>query len=164
VSDLQVLLSRLTRRDRVLLAMLACSLGMSWALTSELSAGAVIPGWFVPDSYVNVTGADGYMYTETIPGFIGAPIFLPGSIGYENASDHPARFGVAAAIFSILASAWFADRRLQILGGLILVVTTAMTAGLGFAQAGSSIGWIAGTALIALEMPAIRARLPSCLH
>ena len=100
------------------------------------------------------------MHTEVTPGFLAAPIFLPGFTDYTPATEHPARFGVAAAILFIFASAWYRQRRLQVIGGVILIITTALTSGLGFHAAGSSIGWLAGFALIAFESPAIRARLP----
>jgi MFS superfamily sulfate permease-like transporter len=143
-----------------MLVALAASVGMSWAISPNYSSGTTIPGWYVPDSYVNVTDADGWMSTEVIPGFVGAPIFLPGTTTFESATDHPARFGVFAAILAILASAWFNNRRLQVIGGLVLIVTTAMTSGLGLQASGSSIGWLAGLLLIVLEMPAIKTRLP----
>ncbi len=160
MSDLRLIFGRVTQRDWLILIALVASLGMNWATASYYSPGTTIPGYFVPDSYVNVTGADGYMYTETIPGFVGAPIFLPGLMNYTPATDHPARFGVAAAILFIFASAWYRRRSLQVIGGVLLIITTALTSGLGFSAPGSSVGWLVGFALIAFETPAIRARLP----
>ena len=49
MSDLNLILRRLQRRDWLMLLALVASLGMNWAITTQTTPGTVIPGWYVPD-------------------------------------------------------------------------------------------------------------------
>ncbi len=97
----------------------AISFGMQWGMTK--SGDEVIPGFYVPDSYV-VNYGEGVV--DTIPGFVGAPIFLPGYNIALSGYDMPARVWLVTAL--ILAGLALRTGRRRLLGGAALMLVVAV--------------------------------------
>lgn len=103
---------RAQRWAAVPLVILAVSMGLTWDTTS--SAGGMIPGYYVPDSYVTVYDSDGWASTETIPGWVGAPIFTPGALQDLPGYATPARVWLICAMALGVAAIVRGRRRLML--------------------------------------------------
>lgn len=84
---------RTVRLAVVGLVLTASSLGMHWATST--TSGGVIPGYYVPDSYV-IQWGEGTV--DTVPGFVGAPIFTQGTSYDLSGAETPARLWLVCAL------------------------------------------------------------------
>jgi hypothetical protein len=129
-------------------AALVLSFGLPWHLNAG-SAGAVIPGYYVPGGCYIDYDIDGFGTSICDPGFVGAPIFLAGTDGTAiSGRSHPARFGLAAAVVSLLLAHHFRQRRWLALGGLAVIVIGVPSAGLTSITTGTVLGLGAAVAMV----------------
>jgi hypothetical protein len=124
------------------------SLGLPWVITNGTSS-SMIPGWFTPGFCRTVVGYDGWSSMECDPGFVGAPIFLPGSQGSTGAGAETAgRFGIVAALASILFATRSGKRKILGYGAIALLWTAALSTGVGGMTSGVLVAWIAAAILL----------------
>jgi hypothetical protein len=109
----------------------------------------MIPGWYNPGLCRTVVGYDGWSSMECDTGFVAAPIFLPGSTGSTGAgAETTGRFGIAAALGSILFASRTRNRKLLGYGGFALLWTAALSTGAGGITSGVLVAWIASAILL----------------
>ncbi len=124
------------------------SLGLPWVITNGTSS-TMIPGWYTPGFCRTVVGWDGWSSMECDPGFVGAPIFLPGSQGSTGAGSETAgRFGIVAALVSILFATRSGNRKLLGYGAIALLWSAALSTGTGGMTSGVLVAWIASAILL----------------
>jgi hypothetical protein len=129
-------------------ALCVMSLGLPWIITNGTSSN-LIPGYFVPGFCRTVVGYDGWSSMECDPGFVGAPIFLPGSTGSTGAgAETTGRFGIVAALVSMLFTMRTGNRKLLGYGGLGLLWTAALSTGTGGMTSGVLVAWMASGVLL----------------
>jgi len=131
-------------------ALLVLSLGLPWghALTWHT---VFHPGWYVAGLCRSVQTWDGWYESVCEPGTAGASWTGAEAGGTEPVAGarHGGRFGVAAGLATIVL-AWRRRRpRLLWLAAVVIAVFTVLTAGLGFASAGSGAAWLAAALLAA---------------
>ncbi|MBK8077836.1 MAG: hypothetical protein IPK24_20335 [Kineosporiaceae bacterium] len=93
MSALTTLPLRTVRLAALGLVLTATSLGLHWATST--TSGGVIPGYYVPDSYV-IQWDEGTV--DTVPGFVGAPIFTQGTSYDLSGAETPARLWLVCAL------------------------------------------------------------------
>jgi hypothetical protein len=124
------------------------SFGLPWIITNGTSS-SLIPGWFTPGFCTTSVGYDGWSSMSCDPGFVGAPIFLPGSQGSTGAgAETTGRFGLAAALVSILFASRTGNRKMLGYGGLALLWTAALSTGTGGITSGVLVAWVASGILL----------------
>jgi hypothetical protein len=129
-------------------ALCVMSLGLPWVITNGTSS-TLIPGWYTPGFCRTVVGYDGWSSMECDPGFVGAPIFLPGSTGSTGAGAETAgRFGIVAALASILFAIRSGTRRVLGYGGIALLWTAGLSTGVGGMTSGVLVAWMAAAILL----------------
>ena len=133
---------------RVAGALCVLSLGLPWVITNGTSSN-LIPGWYNPGFCRTVVGYDGWSSMECDAGTIGAPILVPGTQGSTGAgAETTGRFGIAAALVSMLFSKRTGNRKLLGFGGLALLWTAALSTGVGGVTSGVFVAWIASAILL----------------
>jgi hypothetical protein len=133
-------------------AALVLSFGLPWRLNAG-TPGAVIPGYYVPGGCYIVYDIDGFGTTVCDPGVVGAPIFLDGTDGTAiSGRTHPARFGLTAALVSLLLAHHVKQRRWLTFGGLALIVISVPSAGLTSITAGTVLGLGAAVAMVVIGL------------
>lgn len=128
-------------------ALLLLALGLPWS-TSTAWHSTFHPGRFFPGPCSITQIAADYQVFSCIPvvqtdGWLeSTPQTRP-----VHGAQHGGRFGVVAGLV-LLAIGWHTRRpRHLLLAGVVVAVGTVLTAGLGFASAGSSAVWIAAACL-----------------
>jgi hypothetical protein len=140
-------------------AALLLALGLPWNINTGTD-DYIIPGYYVPGYCTTVYDADGYATTECDPGFVGAPIFGFGTDGsFTSGSQHPARFGLVAALVALVVAWRTRERRWLLAGGLVLLIVAVPTAGLTSLTSGAMVGFAAAAALVLTGLGVRRAPL-----
>jgi len=135
-------------------ALLVLSLGLPWGHALKWRT-VFHPGGYVAGLCRSVQTWDGWYESVCEPGTAGASWLGTQASGTEQVpgARHGGRFGVVAGLVTI-ALAWRRRRpRLLWLAAAVVAVSTVLTAGLGFASAGSAAAWLAA-ALLAAPGPA----------
>jgi hypothetical protein len=129
-------------------ALCVMSLGLPWVITNGTSS-TLIPGWYVPGFCRTVTGYDGWSSMECDPGFVGAPILNPGTTGSTGSGAETAgRFGIVAALASILFASRSGKRKFLSYGGIALLWTAGLSTGVGAMTSGVLVAWMAAAILL----------------
>jgi hypothetical protein len=124
------------------------SFGLPWIITNGTSS-SLIPGWFTPGFCSTSIGYDGWSSMSCDPGFVGAPMFIPGSQGSTGAgAQTTGRFGIAAALVSLFLSRQTGNRKLLGYGGFALLWTAALSTGTGGITSGVLVAWMASGILL----------------
>jgi hypothetical protein len=134
------------------IAAIACalvvSLGLPWGFQGG-TASSIIPGYYTPGFCTTVYDNDGYAFTECSPGWVGAPIFMPGVSGaYTPGAKHAARFGIAFGLVACALALRKGRRRILLVAGIVLFAVSVPTAGLVTASSGALIGYVAAGAMV----------------
>jgi hypothetical protein len=129
-------------------ALCVMSLGLPWVITNGTSSN-MIPGWYTPGLCRSVVGYDGWSSMECDPGFVGAPIFLPGTTGSTGAgAETSGRFGIVAALASILFAYRSLNRKILGYGAIALLWAAGLSTGVGGMTSGVLVAWMAAVILL----------------
>jgi hypothetical protein len=133
---------------KVAAALCVMSLGLPWVITNGTSS-TLIPGWYVPGFCRTVVGYDGWSSMECDPGFVGVPILNPGTTGSTGSGAETAgRFGIVAALVSILFASRTGKRTCLGYGGVALLWVAGLSTGVGGLTSGVLVAWIAAAILL----------------
>lgn len=142
----------LRSRHVVLLLMLAASLGLPWAYSARTETGTTrIPGYLVPSSCRSAMDNQGVLALECTPGTVAPDMLMPMPQridGVVYGHQHEGRFGVACALLLLVAGARRRSVPLERAAGLVLLISTTLTAGLGFHAAGVALASCAALGLV----------------
>jgi hypothetical protein len=128
--------------------LLVLSLGLPWVFTQGTSS-TYLPGWYSPGFCRTVVGWDGWSSMECDPGFVGAGMVVPGTQGSTGSGrEHTGRFGITAALASVVVAARTGRRRVLAYGAGALLLTTGLSTGVGSVTSGVFLAWIAGALLL----------------
>jgi hypothetical protein len=145
--------SRLPKRSlgfwtKLASALCVLSLGLPWIITNGTSS-SYLPGWYVPGFCRSVIGYDGWASMECDPGFVGVGMVLPGSQGSTGAgAETPGRFGIFAALASILIASRTGKRKYLGYGGIALLWMAGLSTGAGGITSGVLVAWMASAILL----------------